>query len=351
MTRRAPTPRPGGRRRHRHLRARALRVVPTSAWRFRLDPATIGTGSRHPARMRAMTLPEILDGKATAAAIKSDLTARVAALKEQGVTPGLGTILVGDDPGSQKYVAGKHRDCAEVGIASIQRELPGDGHPGGDRGGRPRAERRPGLHRLHRPAAPAQGHRREPRPGADGPGQGRRRPAPDEPRPAGAERAGAAALHARTASSSCCAATACELNGRRGRASSAAASPSAARCALLLTRAVGERHRDPVPHRHPRPGRAPAAGPTSSSPPPASPHLIRPEDVKPGAAVLDVGVSRDADGKIVGDVHPDVAEVAGFDLPEPGWRRPDDPRPAAGQRGRGGGGAVPAEHARRTVEL
>jgi methylenetetrahydrofolate dehydrogenase (NADP+)/methenyltetrahydrofolate cyclohydrolase len=67
---------------------------------------------------------QILDGKATAAEIKSDLTARVAALKEKGVTPGLGTILVGDDPGSQKYVAGKHRDCAQVGIASIQRELP-----------------------------------------------------------------------------------------------------------------------------------------------------------------------------------------------------------------------------------
>ena len=67
---------------------------------------------------------QILDGKATAAAIKSELTARVAALKEKGVTPGLGTVLVGDDPGSQKYVAGKHRDCAQVGIASIQRELP-----------------------------------------------------------------------------------------------------------------------------------------------------------------------------------------------------------------------------------
>src|SRR3954466_6618043 len=67
---------------------------------------------------------QILDGKATAAAIKSDLTVRVAALKEKGVTPGLGTVLVGDDPGSQKYVAGKHRDCAQVGIASIQRELP-----------------------------------------------------------------------------------------------------------------------------------------------------------------------------------------------------------------------------------
>ena len=69
---------------------------------------------------------QILDGKATAAAIKDELATRVAKLAEQGVTPGLGTILVGDDPGSRAYVAGKHRDCAEVGIASIQVELPAD---------------------------------------------------------------------------------------------------------------------------------------------------------------------------------------------------------------------------------
>ncbi|PJJ73094.1 methylenetetrahydrofolate dehydrogenase (NADP+)/methenyltetrahydrofolate cyclohydrolase [Diaminobutyricimonas aerilata] len=67
---------------------------------------------------------QILDGTATAAAIKAELTERVAALKERGITPGLGTVLVGDDPGSKWYVAGKHRDCAEVGIASIRRDLP-----------------------------------------------------------------------------------------------------------------------------------------------------------------------------------------------------------------------------------
>lgn len=66
----------------------------------------------------------ILDGTATAAAIKSDLTVRVAALRERGVTPGLATVLVGSDPGSQWYVGGKHKDCAEVGIASIRRDLP-----------------------------------------------------------------------------------------------------------------------------------------------------------------------------------------------------------------------------------
>ncbi|WP_053352537.1 MULTISPECIES: bifunctional methylenetetrahydrofolate dehydrogenase/methenyltetrahydrofolate cyclohydrolase [Leucobacter] len=67
---------------------------------------------------------ELLDGKAAAAAIKSELTERVSALRERGIVPGLATVLVGADPGSQWYVAGKHRDCAEVGIASIKRELP-----------------------------------------------------------------------------------------------------------------------------------------------------------------------------------------------------------------------------------
>ncbi|HEY6278730.1 MAG TPA: bifunctional methylenetetrahydrofolate dehydrogenase/methenyltetrahydrofolate cyclohydrolase [Streptosporangiaceae bacterium] len=66
----------------------------------------------------------ILDGKATAAGIKAELTARVAALAAAGLVPGLGTVLVGDDPGSRAYVAGKHRDSAQVGIASIRRDLP-----------------------------------------------------------------------------------------------------------------------------------------------------------------------------------------------------------------------------------
>jgi methylenetetrahydrofolate dehydrogenase (NADP+) / methenyltetrahydrofolate cyclohydrolase len=67
---------------------------------------------------------QLLDGKALAATIKAELTDRVAALVERGLRPGLGTILIGEDPGSRSYVAGKHRDCAQVGIASIQVELP-----------------------------------------------------------------------------------------------------------------------------------------------------------------------------------------------------------------------------------
>ena len=66
----------------------------------------------------------VLDGKATAAAIKDELRERVGALRARGVVPGLGTVLVGEDPGSVTYVAGKHRDCAEVGIESIRVDLP-----------------------------------------------------------------------------------------------------------------------------------------------------------------------------------------------------------------------------------
>ncbi|MEU1932722.1 bifunctional methylenetetrahydrofolate dehydrogenase/methenyltetrahydrofolate cyclohydrolase [Streptomyces coeruleorubidus] len=68
-----------------------------------------------------------LDGKATAVEIRRELTEHVAKLAATaGRTPGLGTVLVGDDPGSRAYVAGKHRDCAQVGIASIRRDLPAD---------------------------------------------------------------------------------------------------------------------------------------------------------------------------------------------------------------------------------
>ena len=66
----------------------------------------------------------ILDGKALATVIKADLRTRTQILKTRGITPGLGTVLVGDDPGSHSYVAGKHRDCSEVGINSIRVDLP-----------------------------------------------------------------------------------------------------------------------------------------------------------------------------------------------------------------------------------
>ncbi len=77
----------------------------------------------------------ILDGKATAAEVKADLKERVAALAARGILPGLGTILVGDDPGSRAYVAGKHRDCAQVGDRLDPARPARLGDPGAGRGG------------------------------------------------------------------------------------------------------------------------------------------------------------------------------------------------------------------------
>jgi methylenetetrahydrofolate dehydrogenase (NADP+)/methenyltetrahydrofolate cyclohydrolase len=74
--------------------------------------------------MTAQTVAQTLDGTATLKTIKAELAERVAALKERGIVPGLGTVLVGDDPGSQWYVGAKHKDCAEIGITSIRRDLP-----------------------------------------------------------------------------------------------------------------------------------------------------------------------------------------------------------------------------------
>ncbi len=83
-----------------------------------------------------------LDGTATASAIKGELKERIAALRDRGVVPGLGTVLVGDDPGSRWYVNGKHKDCAEVGIESIRVDLPDTATQERDRGGGARPQRR-----------------------------------------------------------------------------------------------------------------------------------------------------------------------------------------------------------------
>ena len=100
-----------------------------------------------------------LDGVATATAVKERLAERITALAARGITPGLGTLLVGSDPGSQSYVAGKHRDCAEVGIRSIRVDLPETATAGGDPGCDRITQRRPCRHRVHHPAAAAGGHR------------------------------------------------------------------------------------------------------------------------------------------------------------------------------------------------
>ncbi len=258
---------------------------------------------------------QILDGKATAAAIKSELTARVAALKARGVTPGLGTLLVGDDPGSRWYVNGKHKDCAEVGIESIRRELPATATQEEIEAVVRELNEDPACtgYIVQLPLPKGIDTNRvlelmDPLKDADGlhpmslgrlvlnePG-----PLPCTPygivellRHHGVEIAGAHVV----------------LLGRGitvGRS-----------MGLLLTR---KSENATVTMCHTGTKDLPALLRQADIIVAAAgvPHLVKPEDVKPGAAVLDVGVSRDEAGKIVGDVHPGVAEVAGWISPNPG---------------------------------
>ncbi|GAA3374591.1 bifunctional methylenetetrahydrofolate dehydrogenase/methenyltetrahydrofolate cyclohydrolase [Streptomyces sannanensis] len=258
---------------------------------------------------------QILDGKATAAAIKSDLTARVAALKAKGITPGLGTVLVGDDPGSHKYVAGKHRDCAEVGIASIQRELPATATQEEIEAVVRELNDDPECtgYIVQLPLPKGIDENRilelmDPAKDADGlhpTNLGRL--VLNEPAPLPCTPFGIVQLLRRYG---------VELNGAEvvvvGRGTTIGRPMP-----LLLTRrsensTVTQCHtgtRDLSAHLRRADIIVAAAG---------VPHIVKPEDVKPGAAVLDVGVSRDENGKIVGDVHPGVAEVAGWLSPNPG---------------------------------
>ncbi|WP_212908205.1 bifunctional methylenetetrahydrofolate dehydrogenase/methenyltetrahydrofolate cyclohydrolase [Streptomyces sp. TS71-3] len=258
---------------------------------------------------------QILDGKAAAAAIKSDLTARVAALKEKGVLPGLGTLLVGDDPGSQKYVAGKHRDCAQVGIASIQRELPATASQEEIEAVVRELNADPACtgYIVQLPLPKGIDENRvlelmDPAKDADGlHPMNLGRLVLGEPAPLPCTPYGIIRLLRRHG---------VEIKGADvvvvGRGVTIGRPMP-----LLLTRrsenaTVTQCHtgtRDLAAHLRRADIIVAAAG---------VPHLIKPEDVKAGAAVLDVGVSRDENGKIVGDVHPGVAEVAGWLSPNPG---------------------------------
>ena len=258
----------------------------------------------------------VLNGTATLAEIKRELTERVRELAARGVVPGLGTILVGDDPASRWYVGAKHRDCGEIGVASIRRDLPATAT---------QAEFETVIDELNAdPACTAflvqqpTGldefallSRVDPDKDVDGLhpvnlgslvlGQ----PAPLPCTPTGVLEllrrydvpiAGAHAViigrgitvgrplglllsrRSENATVTLC------LTGTRDL-------PTFTRQADILVSAAG------------------------------SPNLIAPDMVKPGAAVLDVGISR-VDGKVAGDVHPDVAEVAGWISPNPGGAGP-----------------------------
>jgi methylenetetrahydrofolate dehydrogenase (NADP+) / methenyltetrahydrofolate cyclohydrolase len=254
----------------------------------------------------------ILDGRATLAAIKVELRARIAALAERGIVPGLGTIVVGDDPGNRWYVNAKHRDSAEIRIASIRRDLPA---------GTTQAEAEAAVDELNADPACTGFIVQQPtgldefallsrvNPAKDVDGLhpinlgwlvlGKRAPLPCTPtgiiellRRYGVPIAGAHVV----------------VIGRGitvGRP-----------LALMLTRrsenaTVTQCHtgtRDLASFVRRGDIVVAAAG---------SPGLVTADMVKPGAAVLDVGVSR-VDGKPAGDVATDVTDVASFLAPNPG---------------------------------
>ncbi|GAB2837583.1 bifunctional methylenetetrahydrofolate dehydrogenase/methenyltetrahydrofolate cyclohydrolase [Streptomyces daliensis] len=258
---------------------------------------------------------QILDGKATAAAIKTDLTARVEALKAKGVTPGLGTLLVGDDVGSQKYVAGKHRDSQQIGVNSIQRELPATATQEEIEAVVRELNDNPDCtgYIVQLPLPKGIDTNRvlglmDPDKDADGlhpTSLGRL--VLGEPGPLPCTPQGIIQLLRRHE---------VEINGAHvvvvGRGITVGRS-----IPLLLTR---RSENATVTQCHTGTRDLPALLRQADIVVAAAgvPHLIKPEDVKPGAAVLDVGVSRDENGKIVGDVHPGVRDVAGWISPNPG---------------------------------
>jgi methylenetetrahydrofolate dehydrogenase (NADP+)/methenyltetrahydrofolate cyclohydrolase len=253
-----------------------------------------------------------LDGKATLSTVKKELAVRVAALAERGIVPGLGTVLIGDDPGSHTYVAFKHRDCAEVGIASIRVDLPGT---------TTQAQAEDAVRRLNDDPACTGFLVQQPTgldefailekvdPAKDVDGLHPYNlgclvlghPAPEPCTPAGiiellrrhdVPLAGAHAV----------------VIGRGltvGRPLGLMLTRRSVNATVTLchtgTRdlAAQVRRADIVIAAAGRPG------------------LVTPDMIKPGAAVLDVGVSR-VDGKIAGDVDSAVAEVAGYLAPNPG---------------------------------
>ena len=260
----------------------------------------------------------ILDGLATAKAIKTELAAEVVGLTARGINVGLGTILVGDDAGSLSYVSGKHRDCAEVGIESIRIDLPATAS---------RADIQAAIKDLNE-AKEATGFIVQlPLPGGIDANEMLELIDPDKDAD-GLHPVNLGRLVMNTGGQissplPCTPSGIIELLERYDVSLRGAKVAIIGRgltvgrpLGLMLTRKgvdatptllhSASRHIEEVISRSDIV--VAALG---------SPHFIRPEWIKPGAAVLDVGITR-VDGKLVGDVHPGVATVAGHISPNPG---------------------------------
>ena len=256
----------------------------------------------------------LLDGKALATKVKADLAKRVEILRAAGFAPGLGTMLIGDDPGSHAYVAGKHRDCAEVGIASVRADLPASATQEDVMREVTRLNADPlctgyiiqlplpkGLDSISALEA------MNPEKDADGLHPmnlgrlvlGEEAPLPCTPR-------GIVELL-----------RAYDVNINGAHVVIVGRGVTVGRpLGLLLTRKsenatvtlIHTGTKNPEKYLREADIIVAAAG---------VPHMITSDLVKPGAAVLDVGITR-TDAGLVGDVHPDVINVAGFMAPMPG---------------------------------
>ena len=261
---------------------------------------------------------EVLDGLATARAIKTELAEKVAKLRKAGISPGLGTLLVGDDPGSKSYVAGKHRDCAEVGIESIRIDLPATASKGDILSAVRELNDSPEVTgyivQLPLPSGVEANsilEQVDPAKDADG---------------LHPVNLGRLVMHGGGSISS---PLPCTPNGivellRRYNVPLAGSEVAVIGRGLTVGRPLGlllsTKGIDATPtllhsaskHLEESVRRSDIVVAALGSP-----HFVKAEWIKPGAAVLDVGITR-VNGKLVGDVAPEVSEVAGYLSPNPG---------------------------------
>ena len=255
---------------------------------------------------------QILDGKAILATMKSELTDRVAALRTRGITPGLGTVLVGEDPASQWYVSAKHRDCAEIGITSLRRDLPATASL---------AQVLAVVDELNSDPA-CSGFLVQQPTGLD---ENRILSAVDPDKDIdGLHPTNLGWLVLGEPAPLPCTPMGCVELLRRHDVPIAGAKVVVVGRGLTVGRPLGliltrrsENATVTLCHTGTRDLAAEVRAADIVIAAAGVPGIIRADMVKPGAAVLDVGVSR-VDGRIAGDVASDVAEVAGWVSPNPG---------------------------------